>query len=77
MAGFPLAGTYRTPERDTSGVMEAPARGWDGWSAHDDRYVTDGGNVVVCSRVAFGPALADQGRGCEPPLRLHPIALWL
>ena len=50
MAGFPLAGTYRTPEGVTSHVMEALERDWDGWTAHDDRYVIDGENVVVLAR---------------------------
>jgi ketosteroid isomerase-like protein len=50
MAGFPLAGTYRTPEGVTSQVMEALGRDWDGWTAHDDRYVVDGEDVVVLAR---------------------------
>jgi ketosteroid isomerase-like protein len=50
MAGFPLAGTYRTPEGVTTGVMEALAHDWDECSAHDDRYVVDGENVVVLAR---------------------------
>ena len=50
MAGFPLAGTYRTPDGVTSGVMEALGRDWDDWTAHDDRYVVDGENVVVLAR---------------------------
>jgi len=50
MAGFPLAGTYRTPDGVTSHVMEALGRDWDGWTAHDDRYVVDGENVVVLAR---------------------------
>ncbi|MFZ1412040.1 MAG: nuclear transport factor 2 family protein, partial [Micropruina sp.] len=50
MAGFPLAGTYRTPEGVTSGVMEALGRDWDGWAAHDDSYVVEGENVVVLAR---------------------------
>lgn len=50
MAGFPLAGTYRTPEGVTAGVMEALGRDWDGWAAHDDTYVVDGENVVVLAR---------------------------
>ena len=50
MAGFPLAGTYRTPEGVTANVMEALARDWEGWAAHDDRYVVDGENVVVLAR---------------------------
>ena len=29
MAGFPLAGTYRTPEGVTSNVMEVLGRGWE------------------------------------------------
>jgi ketosteroid isomerase-like protein len=47
MAGFPLAGTYRTPEGVTAGVMESLARDWDDWTAHDDTYITQGESVVV------------------------------
>jgi ketosteroid isomerase-like protein len=50
MAGFPLAGTYRTPDGVTSNVMEALAGEWDDWTAHDDTYVVDGENVVVLAR---------------------------
>ena len=50
MAGFPLAGTYRTPEGVTANVMEILGRDWDGWAAHDDSYVVDGENVVVLAR---------------------------
>jgi len=50
MAGFPLAGTYRTPEGVTANVMERLAADWDGWTAHDDTYVVDGENVVVLAR---------------------------
>lgn len=50
MAGFPLAGTYRTPEGVTSNVMEVLGQGWEDWVAHDDRYVVDGENVVVLAR---------------------------
>jgi ketosteroid isomerase-like protein len=50
MAGFPLAGTYRTPDGVTSHVMERLAQEWDGWTAHDDTYVVDGENVVVLAR---------------------------
>ena len=50
MAGFPLAGTYRTPEGVTTNVMEALGRDWDSWTAHDDRYVVDGEDVVVLAR---------------------------
>ena len=50
MAGFPLAGTYRTPEGVTAGVMETLARDWHDWTAHDDTYITDGENVVVLAR---------------------------
>src|SRR5438046_8143990 len=50
MAGFPLAGTYRTPEGVTSAVMEQLAEEWDDWIAHDDTYVVDGENVVVLAR---------------------------
>ncbi|WP_327303690.1 nuclear transport factor 2 family protein [Streptomyces sp. NBC_01298] len=50
MAGFPLAGTYRTPGGVTSAVMEQLAKDWDSWTAHDDTYVVDGENVVVLAR---------------------------
>ena len=50
MAGFPLAGTFRTPSDVTSSVMEALGRDWEDWAAHDDRYVADGENVVVLAR---------------------------
>src|SRR5213080_608145 len=50
MAGFPLAGTYRTPHGVTSAVMERLGRDWDNWIAHDDTYVVDGENVVVLAR---------------------------
>lgn len=33
-AGFPLAGTYRTPEGVTAHVMERLGEEWDGWTAH-------------------------------------------
>ena len=50
MAGFPLAGTYRTPNAVTTNVMEALARDWNDWVAHDDTYLVDGENVVVLAR---------------------------
>jgi len=50
MAGFPLAGTYRTPAGVTSAVMEQLGKDWDGWIAHDDAYIVDGENVVVLAR---------------------------
>jgi len=50
MAGFPLAGTYRTPEGVTTNVMEALGRDWHDWTAHDDTYVVDRDNVVVLAR---------------------------
>jgi ketosteroid isomerase-like protein len=50
MAGFPLAGTYRTPEGVTANVMERLAEEWDDWIVHDDTYVADGENVVVLAR---------------------------
>ena len=50
MAGFPLAGTYRTPEGVTARVMEKLGAEWDDWAAHDDTYVVDGENVVVLAR---------------------------
>ncbi|WP_329416551.1 nuclear transport factor 2 family protein [Streptomyces sp. NBC_00704] len=50
MAGFPLAGTYRTPTGVTSHVMEKLGADWEGWAAHDDTYVVDGERVVVLAR---------------------------
>ncbi|WP_205325139.1 nuclear transport factor 2 family protein [Glycomyces sp. YM15] len=50
MAGFPLAGTYRTPEGVTANVMEKLGADWIDWTAHDDTYVVDGENVVVLAR---------------------------
>src|SRR3954464_1308647 len=50
MAGFPLAGTSPPPTGVTPNVMEALARDWDDWVAHDDTYVVDGENVVVLAR---------------------------
>ncbi|MFD8086078.1 nuclear transport factor 2 family protein [Kitasatospora sp. NPDC059722] len=50
MAGFPLAGTYRTPKGVTGNVMERLAAEWHDWTAHDDTYVVDGENVVVLAR---------------------------
>ena len=50
MAGFPLAGTYRTPEGVTSSVMEKLGADWDDWTAHDDTYVVAAENVVVLAR---------------------------
>ncbi|WP_345562889.1 nuclear transport factor 2 family protein [Streptomyces plumbiresistens] len=50
MAGFPLAGTYRTPNGVTANVMEQLGKEWDNWTAHDDTYVVDGENVVVLAR---------------------------
>lgn len=50
MAGFPLAGTYRSPEEVSANVMEALERDWDGWTAHDDAYVIDAEDVVVLAR---------------------------
>lgn len=50
MAGFPLAGTYRTPEGVTTNVMEVLGRDWANWVAHDDAYVVEGENVVVLAR---------------------------
>src|SRR3954451_12352461 len=50
MAGFPHAGTYRTPEGVTANVMQTLGQDWDAWTAHDDTYVVDGENVVVLAR---------------------------
>ncbi|MFD6169791.1 nuclear transport factor 2 family protein [Streptomyces coeruleorubidus] len=56
MAGFPLAGTYRTPGGVTSHVMEELAKEWDDWAAHDDTYVVDGENVVLARYTAVNKA---------------------
>ena len=50
MAGFPLGGTYRTPNGVSSAVMEQLGKDWDSWTAHDDTYIVDGENVVVLAR---------------------------
>ena len=50
MAGFPLAGTYRTPRGVTSNVMEVLGRDWEDWTAHDDSYIVERENVVVLAR---------------------------
>jgi ketosteroid isomerase-like protein len=50
MAGFPLAGTYSTPDGVTTNVMQRLGADWDDWAAHDDTYVVDGQNVVVLAR---------------------------
>ncbi|RIJ58253.1 nuclear transport factor 2 family protein [Clavibacter phaseoli] len=50
MAGFPLAGTYRTPTGVTAAVMERLGAEWVGWAAHDDTYVVEGEDVVVLAR---------------------------
>jgi ketosteroid isomerase-like protein len=50
MAGFPLAGTYRTPHGVTTEVMEGLGKEWDDWIVHDDTYIVDGENVVVLAR---------------------------
>jgi ketosteroid isomerase-like protein len=50
MAGFPLAGTYRTPHGVTAAVMERLGEEWDDFIAHDDTYIVDGENVVVLAR---------------------------
>ncbi|MEV7284970.1 nuclear transport factor 2 family protein [Streptomyces sp. NPDC093252] len=50
MAGFPLAGTYRTPDAVVSGVMERLAKEWSGLTVHDDTYVVEGEDVVVLAR---------------------------
>ena len=65
MAGFPLAGTYRTPTGVTSNVMEKLGTDWDGWTAHDDTYVVDGENVVVLARYSA------QHRGTGKPLAVR------
>jgi ketosteroid isomerase-like protein len=60
MAGFPLAGTYRTPEGVTANVMEKLASERDGWAAHDDTYVAEGENVVVLARYTARHRVTDK-----------------
>src|SRR3954449_12329566 len=52
MAGFPLAGTYRTPTTVTTNVMEALGRDWDRWTAHDDTYDAAAEKLVVLASYA-------------------------
>jgi ketosteroid isomerase-like protein len=49
-AGFPLAGTYRTPDGTIKGVFERLAAEWEEWTTHDDTYIVDGERVVVLAR---------------------------
>ena len=65
MAGFPLGGTYRTPEGVTSNVMEALGREWDGWTAHDDTYVVDGEHVVVLARYTATHRVTGKALDCR------------
>ena len=65
MEGFPLAGTYRTPEGVTSNVMEALGREWDGWTAHDDTYVVDGEDVVVLARYSATHRITGKALACR------------
>lgn len=50
MAGFPLAGTYRTPTGVTAAVMDRLGADWVDWTAHDDTYIVDRENIVVLAR---------------------------
>ena len=65
MAGFPLGGTYRTPEGVTMNVMEALGRDWDGWTAHDDTYVVDGEDVVVLARYTATHRVTGKALDCR------------
>ena len=65
MEGFPLGGTYRTPEGVTSNVMEALGREWDGWTAHDDTYVVDGEDVVVLARYSATHRITGKALACR------------
>ena len=65
MAGFPLAGTYRTPEDVTTNVMEALGREWDGWAAHDDTYIVDNEDVVVLARYTATHRLTGKELNCR------------
>lgn len=49
-AGFPLGGTYHTPDGVISGVFERLAEAWDDWVTHDDTYIVDGERVAVLAR---------------------------
>src|SRR4051794_41672302 len=42
MAGFPLAGTYRTPAGVTAGVMGSPRPDLGRWGAHHDTHLVAG-----------------------------------
>ncbi len=65
MAGFPLAGTYRTPEGVTTNVMEALGRDWEAWTAHDDTYMVDGEDVVVLARYTATHRVTGKALDCR------------
>jgi ketosteroid isomerase-like protein len=52
--GFPLAGTYRTPDSVLSGVFEQLAAAWADWITHDDTYLV-------------APPPTDRTRGTSAP----------
>lgn len=54
-AGFPLAGTYRTPDAVIADIFEPLAATWNDWTTHDDdAYIVDGEHVVVLARYSAG-----------------------
>jgi uncharacterized protein len=69
MAGFPLAGTYRTPHGVTTAVMERLGSEWDDWIVHDDAYIVDGENVVVLAR--YTAVNRATGRGIDVRVAHH------
>nr|WP_239150591.1 nuclear transport factor 2 family protein [Streptomyces sp. SID13588] len=48
--GFPLGGTYRTPNDVIARMFEQLAAAWDDWVTHDDTYIVDGERVAVLAR---------------------------
>ncbi|MFC1415887.1 hypothetical protein [Streptacidiphilus cavernicola] len=64
-AGFPPAGTYRTPEGTVDGVFTRLADEWDDWTTHDDTYV----HVTVT--VGRGARPVRRGSRCRPVAAAH------
>jgi len=72
MSGFPLAGTYRTPDGVTTNVMERLAAEWEGWVAHDD---TNEGGSAERARESDSGAQSIRAGGRQAP-RSHRRNAW-
>lgn len=60
MAGFPLSGTYRTPDGVTGNVMEALGRDWDTWTRTMIATSSTGRTVVLARYTARNKATGKQ-----------------